>query len=129
MLDDLRLGDILTVEFPKRSPGGREQEGLRPAIVVGLPEVLGPLRFPMVFVVPFTSSIGSWASRNPAAYPIFDAGEGGLSRPSVALIDQVCAVDRERIRIHRGSLAPERLAVVLEALAKTAGNAPSTSQP
>ncbi len=31
----LKIGDIVTVSFPQQNPQGREQEGYRPAIVVG----------------------------------------------------------------------------------------------
>jgi mRNA interferase MazF len=37
----LQFGDIVTVRFPTQNPQGREQEGYRPAIVVGFPNRLG----------------------------------------------------------------------------------------
>jgi mRNA interferase MazF len=51
----LQIGDVIAAKFPSQNPSGREQEGYRPAIVVGLPSRLGRLRFPLVFVVPMTT--------------------------------------------------------------------------
>ena len=39
----LQLGDVITVDLPGHIPGGHEQTGIRPAIVVGLPTLLGKL--------------------------------------------------------------------------------------
>ena len=51
----LQIGDVITAKLPSQNPSGREQEGYRPAIVVGLPSRLGRLHFPLVFVVPMTT--------------------------------------------------------------------------
>ena len=37
----LQIGDVLTASFPEQTPQGREQEGYRPAIVVGFPNYFG----------------------------------------------------------------------------------------
>jgi mRNA interferase MazF len=42
---DLAPGDVVMVAFPRHNPRGHEQEGMRPAIVVGVPH--GPMRFPL----------------------------------------------------------------------------------
>ncbi|MNS11024.1 hypothetical protein D3C72_425550 [compost metagenome] len=55
----LNLGDVLTTDLPGHVPHGREQEGFRPAVVVGLPTLAGPTRFPMVLVAPVTLIGGS----------------------------------------------------------------------
>lgn len=36
----LQFGDIVTAKFPQQNPQGREQEGYRPAILVGFPSRL-----------------------------------------------------------------------------------------
>ena len=36
----LRFGDVVTASFPEQTSQGREQEGYRPAIVVGFPNLL-----------------------------------------------------------------------------------------
>lgn len=94
----LALGDVVAVTFPEHRPGGREQQGYRPAVVVGLPQKLGRPRFPVVVVVPLTSDSGqAWAIRAPGLYIRLPAGSGGLRSPSIALLDQVRCVDAGRL--------------------------------
>ncbi|MEY2856825.1 MAG: hypothetical protein RLZZ74_1137, partial [Cyanobacteriota bacterium] len=38
----------------------------------------------------------SWADNSPNLYPIFSAGIAGLKSPSIALLDQVRAIDGRR---------------------------------
>lgn len=72
---ELQFGDVLNIRLPSQTPQGREQEGLRPAIVVGLPERLGKTRFPVMFVVPVTSDRGQdWANAAPLLYPSYIRG-------------------------------------------------------
>jgi|GEM_PF-2326076 len=33
----LQIGDVVTAKFPSQNPSGREQEGYRSAIVLGIP--------------------------------------------------------------------------------------------
>ena len=89
--------------FPVHHPPGHEQEGSRPAVVVAVP--IGPTRFPVVLVVPLTTQAREWTDRNPALYPRLDAGSGGLIHPSVALLDQVRAVDARRLATYLGTLS------------------------
>ncbi|MCX5965630.1 MAG: type II toxin-antitoxin system PemK/MazF family toxin [Cyanobacteria bacterium] len=51
----LKFGDVVSVRLPTNSPRGHEQEGFRPAIVVGVPGNFTQPRFPLVFIVPVTS--------------------------------------------------------------------------
>ena len=115
----LQIGDVVTAKFPSQNPSGREQEGYRPAIVVGIPSRLGKLRFPLVFVVPMTTDRGQeWADINPNLYVRFSAGIAGLKSPSIALLDQVRAIDVSRIVAYRGSLTPQQYAAIAESLQK-----------
>ena len=115
----LLIGDVVTAKFPSQNPSGREQEGYRPAIVVGIPNRLGKLRFPLVFVVPMTTDRGQeWADINPNLYVRFSAGIAGLKSPSIALLDQVRAIDVSRIVAYRGSLTPQQYAAIAESLQK-----------
>lgn len=91
MVRELVAGDVLLITFPVHVPGGHEQEGQRPAVVVAVPP--SPLRFPVVIVAPLTSQAGPWADQNPALYPGLPLGSGGLTRNSIALLDQIRAVD------------------------------------
>ena len=105
----LALGDLIAAAIPKRVPQGHEQEGPRPAIVVGLPDWLGPGRYPLALVVPFTSYRGqAWIDAAPERYPRFDAGVAGLRSPSAALLDQVVALDLRRVRNKSGRLTAEQ---------------------
>jgi mRNA interferase MazF len=45
-------GDVLVVALPSHEPKGHEQEGYRPAIVVGVPK--GEVRYPVVIAIPLT---------------------------------------------------------------------------
>lgn len=115
----LQIGDVVTAKFPSQNPSGREQEGYRPAIVVGIPSRLGKLRFPLVFVVPMTTDRGQeWADINPNLYVRFSAGIAGLKSPSIALLDQVRAIDIYRIVAYRGSLTPQQYEEIAESLQK-----------
>lgn len=113
----LQIGDVVTAKFPSQNPSGREQEGYRPAIVVGIPSRLGKLRFPLVFVAPMTTDRGQeWADINPNLYVRFSAGVAGLKSPSIALLDQVRAIDISRIVAYRGSLTYQQYAAIADAL-------------
>jgi len=100
----IKIGDILLVELPQHRPPGHEQQGLRPAIVVGLPNKLGVPRYPTVLVVPLTTQIGNWATKSLDLYPQVPAGTAGLARQSVVLLDHLRAIDLRRIRGFIGSL-------------------------
>ena len=115
----LQIGDVITAKFPSQNPSGREQEGFRPAIVVGIPSRLGKLRFPLVLVVPMTTDRGQeWADINPNLYVRFSAGVANLKSPSIALLDQVRAIDVSRIVAYRGSLTPQQYEAIAESLQK-----------
>lgn len=104
MISQVAIGDILLVALPDHVPGGREQDGARPAIVVGVP--VGTVRYPVVIVVPLTTQSGSWARQNPVLYPYLSPGTGGLPRVSVALLDQIRALDVHRVAAYLGTLSP-----------------------
>lgn len=105
--------------FSTQNPQGREQEGYRLAIVVGFPNRLGVPRFEMIIVIPLTTDKGqTWANGSPDLYPRFATGVGGLSSPSIALLDQVRVLDINRIAAYRGSLIPEEYEPILLALGR-----------
>ena len=115
----LKIGDIIIVSFPRHNPQGREQQGYRPAIVVGFPNLLGQPRFPVILVVPMTTYKNqSWVDNSPDLYPVFPAGTAGLRSPSVALVDQIRAIDARRIVNYRGSLRADRYKVIRDSLKK-----------
>ena len=57
-----------------------------------------------------------WADINPNLYVRFSAGVAGLKSPSVALLDQVRAIDISRIVSYRGSLTSQEYVAIAKAL-------------
>lgn len=113
----LKVGDVITVNFPAQVPRAREQEGYRPAIVVGLPERMGILRFSLVFVAPMTTDRGQeWAAISPDLYVRFPAGIAELKSASIVLLDQIRSIDVSRIAAYRGSLTLEKCAAIASAI-------------
>ena len=108
---------MFIARFPQHLPGGHEQEGLRPAVVVGLPGSVGTSRFPVVFLMPLTSHKGqAWAKSAPALYPLLGAGTAGLPNDSVALTDQTRPLDTSRLARYLGTLSLTELAPLQTAL-------------
>ena len=110
----MALGSVLMVRMPTHDPAGHEQQGLRPAVVVGIPTP--PVRYPMVMVVPLTSKLGEWQNANPTLYPVLSAGSGGIPRLSVALVDQCRTVDPSRILSELGTLLPAECVPIYDGL-------------
>ena len=113
----LKPGDVIVVRLPQQVPNGREQEGYRPAVVVGLPQRAGTGRYPMILVVPVTTHRGQpWASAAPGLYPILTAGAGGLPADSVVHTDQLRALDGDRVARRLNTLTTTEYAPVHTAL-------------
>ncbi len=112
--DALQPEDIVLTALPAHQPRGREQEGRRPAIAVGLPA--GELRYPVIVIAPVTTRFGNWVQQNTVLYPTLSAGAGGLSQDSVVLLDQIRAIDVQRIVSYIGSLSREEYAPILAGL-------------
>ena len=96
---------------------GREQSGHRPAIVIQ-DSVYGQ-GSPLVLVVPLTSQLA--AQRFPATVRIEPSATNGLSVPSVALVFQTRATDRERFVRRIGELSERDLDRVLAELSHLTG--------
>ncbi|MEF2279083.1 type II toxin-antitoxin system PemK/MazF family toxin [Deinococcus sp. YIM 134068] len=108
----LTLGAVFVADFPEHDPGGHEQEGPRPAVLVGLPTNAGRPRFPVLMLAPVTTfREQSWVAA-PDLYPVLSAGSGGLRVPSVVLIDQTRALDASRVARYLGALTPEEYAPI-----------------
>lgn len=90
---------------------GHEQRGVRPAAVVSDPEVSADQRYPLVAVVPVTGTAGSGA-----LYPRLEPGPSGLRKPSWALVDQIRAVDKRRVRRLFGRLPAAEMGAIDEGL-------------
>lgn len=103
-----RVMAVLLVNFSTQIPRGREQEGRRPAVAVAVPNVTGKTRFSLIVVVPLTTQTGDWVTENPTLYPQLQAGMGNLACDSIALLDQIRAIDIDRVFGHLGNLTPEQ---------------------
>lgn len=113
----LALGAVFVAEFPEHDPSGHEQEGPRPAVLVGLPTNAGRPRFPVLLLAPVTTFKGQpWVASAPDLYPVLGAGAGGLRVPSVALIDQTRALDASRVARYLGALTPQEYAPIQAAV-------------
>lgn len=112
--DLLECGDVVIVALPTHTPRGREQQGTRPAVVVGVP--WGEVRYPMLIIAPLTTQTGSWALNNPSLYPSLEVGTGGLTKFSIVLLDQVRALDVSRVLAYLGTLTPQQYAPILQGL-------------
>ncbi len=117
----LRIGDVLVVRLPEHRPPGHEQMGRRPAVVVGLPDLVGPPRFPVVLVAPMTTVTGPWVRAAPDLYPLLERGEGNLPRRSVVLLDQIRAVDALRVEGWIGRLPKDRMRQIRRTIARVFG--------
>lgn len=95
-------GDVILVSLPCHLPPGYEQEGMRPAVVLGIPP--GSVRFSLVIAAPLTTASGSWSRENPVLYPSLPAGRAGLPRQSTVLLDQLRGLDAKRVAGYLGSL-------------------------
>jgi mRNA interferase MazF len=95
---------------------GHEQHGVRPCIVVSDPEITSDQRFPLICVVPVTSTQGEGL-----LYPSLAPGASGLAKRSCALIDQLRSIDKRRVRRVYGELTSEEMIAVDEGLATFLG--------
>ncbi len=102
-------GTVVLVELDPTV--GHEQQGLRPCIAVSDPSVNADQRFPLIAVVPVTSTAGTGA-----LYPALSPGASGLTRTSCALVDHVRSIDKRRIRRTFGQVSTSELASIDQGL-------------
>ena len=98
------IGDVYTVEIPPSN--GREQAGTRPAIILQASQFESQL--PTVLIVPLTSQLAAQAF--PGTFLIHPDSENGLTMISVALVFQLRAIDKRRLRRRIGRLGTLHLA-------------------
>ena len=105
----IQRGTVVLVQLdPTR---GHEQTGTRPCVVVSDTDVTEDQRFPLLAVVPISSTAGEGA-----LYPELRPGRSGLRRASYALVDQVRSIDKRRVTGAFGKLTADELAAVDEGL-------------
>ena len=105
----MKRGTVVLVSLDPTK--GHEQRGARPCVVVTNPTVSNDQRFPMLAVVPLTSTPGEGA-----LYPSLLPGPSGLRQPSWALIDQLRSVDKRRVTRIFGEFSSEELAAIDEGI-------------
>lgn len=106
----MKQGDVVWVDFGEAA--GSEAAFRRPAVVIQN-DRFNESRLRTVIVCPITSNL---ARRFPG-HVALEAGESGLTRPSLVEPWLVEAVDRTSIGEKLGELRPRRLADVLSGLA------------
>jgi mRNA interferase MazF len=111
----VRQGEIYWVELP--SANGREQAGRRPAVFVQDENYTGQL--PVVLVVTLTTATSTL--RFPGSLMIAPTPENGLHMPSVALVFQMRAIGRTRLRDRLGTLNSQPMAELFQTLDKLLG--------
>jgi mRNA interferase MazF len=97
-------GDIILVGLPESDK--REEKGNRPAIAVQTDVATSP----MLMIVPVTSSLSALCF--PFTVRIEPSQQNGLTKPSVAMVFQLRAIDRKRIIQKIGELELQYLAQV-----------------
>ena len=110
----MREGDIYLVEIP--ASGGHEQAGLRPEIIS---QATGLEKLPAVLIVPLTSKIK--AADFPFTFIIEPDQSNNLNVSSVALVFQLRAIDKRRIKNKLGELKQDKLEILRQNLKKIMG--------
>jgi len=110
----MQAGDIYLVEIPPSD--GREQTGLRPAIIV---QTIESERLPTILIVPLTSK--AKAADFPFTFTIEPDRLNNLDVLSVALVFQLRAIDKRRLKNRVGKIGASQLEFLKQELKKIMG--------
>lgn len=113
-VNEVRRGDIYRADLDPVL--GSEQGGVRPVLIVQ--NDLGNLTSPTVIIAPLTSRSKKKTLRT---HVTVDPPEGGLSRPSQVLCEQVRTLEKSRLSLYLGRLSADTLRRVDEALEQALG--------
>jgi mRNA interferase MazF len=102
----MNRGDIYWVEIPTRNPAGKEISKTRPCIVVSV-AALNRARSTVVMVS---------LSSNKKAYPPISISIASADDNSVAVCDQLLAVDKDRLKQQKGQLTPTEMTTLDDSL-------------
>ncbi len=108
----MTVGEIYWIEFPAR--GGRAQAGRRPAIIVQR-----TLSLPTVLTIPLTTQ--QEALRFSGTILIERDATNRLNQPSIALVFQLTAIDRNFIKEKRGSISRAKMKEIWTAFDELTG--------
>lgn len=95
---------------------GSEQGGVRPVLIVQ--NDIGNLHSPTVIVAAITSR---HKKPNLPTHVVLKAGECGIPRDSVVMMEQVRTLQKSRLTKYLGSVPPETMRLVDEALMRSLG--------
>ncbi|MBR5316182.1 MAG: type II toxin-antitoxin system PemK/MazF family toxin [Firmicutes bacterium] len=110
---NVKKGDLF---FADLSPVvGSEQGGVRPVLVVQ--NDVGNKYSPTIIVAAITSQM---KAKLPTHVEV-EASNGGLSKNSVVLLEQLRTIDKQRLKEHIGSLNEEQMPIVDRALGISLG--------
>ena len=124
----LAPGDVLLARLPQLAPPGTEQSGIRPVVVVALPDRVGVPRYPMIVAAPMTTRLGAWTRSSPALYPVLEVGMGGLTQLSAVMLDHLRGVDAVRVVRPLGRLSDEEYAPIRSGLERMFGLEPEAEE-
>ena len=113
----MKRGDIFLADLQPRS--GAELRGERPVLVVGHDAFNRVPTWRSVTIVPLSTSTNQ-ARRGPSVVILPD-GVGGLRGEGVAVCHQITTLDRSKLTRHLGTLPPEWMARVDEAIRAALG--------
>ncbi len=109
----VKKGDLF---FADLSPVvGSEQGGVRPVLVVQ--NDVGNKHSPTIIVAAVTSQI---KAKLPTHVEL-EAADGGLSKDSVVLMEQLRTIDKKRLKEHIGTLSESQMPDVNQALSISLG--------
>ena len=111
----MKKGEVWRVRMP--AVPGHTQAGERPAII--MQEDSFNLVLPTVLIVPFTSN--QRTTRYPGTLLVQPDQQNGLTVPSVALVFQLSALDKQNCRHPLGELDPTTLDQVFALLDQLTG--------
>lgn len=90
---------------------GSEQSGIRPVVI--LQNEAGNIHSPLVIAAPLTRSAG----KKPLPTHVrLGASAPGLQPGSIILLEQIRAIDKQRLLEYAGSVGPERMQAIDQAL-------------
>ena len=102
----MNRGDIYWVEIPSLNPAGKDISKTRPCIIVSV-AALNRARSSVV-MVPLSS--------HNKIYPPISISIASAGDTSVAVCDQLLAVDKGRLRQQKGQLTPTEMATLDDSL-------------
>lgn len=117
----MEAGDIYLVEIPLSNR--HEQAGLRPAIIV---QALGVNEVPTILIVPLTSKMK--AADFPFTFIIKPDHINNLDVASVALVFQLRAIDKRRLKNKIGKIEQAKLELLKQNLKEIMGLADRIEQ-